>query len=94
MDFSPNNKLEIPETTLFQELDGECVLLNLANESYYGLNETGTRMWDVLSDSDSISNALDVLTKEYETDEKTLRTDLYQLIDELLKNQLVTISEA
>lgn len=92
MNFSPDSKLTIPDTTLFQELDGECVLLNLANESYYGLNETGTRMWDILSKATSISSALALLANEYAVDEKTLCDDLYQLINELLKNQLVEIN--
>ncbi|MCF6311096.1 MAG: PqqD family protein [Verrucomicrobiales bacterium] len=91
MNFSPNNKITIPDTTLFQELDGECVLLNLANESYYGLNQTGTRMWAVLAKSNSITNALSVLSEEYDIDEKTLSSDLYQFIDELLENQMVEI---
>jgi hypothetical protein len=90
--FSPDSNLEIPDTTLFQELDGECVLLNLANESYYGLDEIGTRMWNVLSESDSIADAMAVLTKEYDIDEKTLRTDLDQFINELLENKLVQVS--
>lgn len=92
MKFSPDSNLEIPDTTLFQELDGECVLLNLANESYYGLDEIGTRMWNVLSESDSIADAMAVLTKEYDIDEKTLRTDLDQFINELLENKLVQVS--
>ena len=94
MNFSPDSKLEIPDTTLFQELDGECVLLNLANESYYGLNETGTRMWDALSQSESISKALSVLMEEYDVDEKTLSTDLNQLVDDLLENKPVAIADA
>lgn len=92
MDIPPDSKLEIPDTTLFQELEGECVLLNLANESYFGLDEVGTRMWNVLSDSDSVTDALKILTTEYEVDEKTLRTDLDQFINELLENKLVQVT--
>jgi hypothetical protein len=30
---------------LVQELEGEAVLLNLASERYFGLDDVGTRIW-------------------------------------------------
>ncbi len=35
----------IPENVLSQEVNGEIVLLNIENESYYSLNAVGSRMW-------------------------------------------------
>ena len=94
MTASPDSKIRIPDATLFQELDGECVLLNLANESYYGLNESSTRMWTVLAESESITAACETLLGEYAVDEKTLKNDLLQFIDELLEHRMVEISAA
>jgi len=38
-------------------LDQESVLLNLETERYFGLDETGTRMWQLLTTSPSINAA-------------------------------------
>ena len=34
----------ISREVLFQELDGEAVLLDIASESYFGLDDVGTRI--------------------------------------------------
>jgi len=39
-----SDKITVPDTVLFRELDGESVLLNLKTESYLGLDDVGTRM--------------------------------------------------
>jgi len=39
----------IPQHVLVRFLDRESVLLNLETERYFGLDETGTRMWQVLT---------------------------------------------
>ena len=92
MKFSPDSQVEVPDTTLFQELDDECVLLNLSNESYYGLNDTGTRMWNALTQMDSIEKAFTLLLEEFDVAEEQLRSDLNQFIDELLDCQILKIS--
>ena len=44
-------QVEISPEALFQELDGETVLLNLQSERYYGLDDVGTRMWQLLAEN-------------------------------------------
>lgn len=77
---------------LLRELDGEAVILNLGDESYYGLNETGLRMWQALTSSASIETAFQTLKDEYEVDESTLLNDLDQLIQTLLDRKMITLS--
>ena len=47
----------MPAHVVVQEVEGESVLLNLDSERYFGLDETGTRMWVVLAESASIEEA-------------------------------------
>lgn len=83
----------VPDTTLIQESSGEAVILSLANDSYYGLNSSGTRMWNALTTADSIQHAFDGLLGEFEVDETILRSDLEEFIADLIKNQLIQISD-
>ena len=43
-----NSGIRISDNVLSQEVAGETVLLDLASESYFGLDEVGTRVWQML----------------------------------------------
>lgn len=85
--------ISVPDTTLIQESSGESVVLSLTSESYYGLDDTGTRMWNTLTTADSIQQAYESLLAEYDVDESTLRADFETFIADLVKNQLIEISD-
>lgn len=88
----PQN-VKISDEVLFQEIEGESVLLNLANEQYFGLDEVGTRFWHLLSKDSKTANALINLKNEYDVDSDTLQKDLGLLIDELNQKGLVIIED-
>jgi hypothetical protein len=92
--FSMKNRIMVPENILFRELEGESVILNLDSESYLGLDDVGTRMWAVLTTSDSIQAAFETLQHEYEVEPDVLRTDLSDLIEKLVENGLVRVVDA
>lgn len=76
------------------ELDGEAVLLKLQSESYFGLDEIGTRMWQLLLSSDSVQLAYDALLSEFEVAPEVLRVTLTELLDNLLQQGLLEIVPA
>jgi len=94
MGISFDSRVVAPEDVMFRELDGEAVLLNLDNEAYYGLDDVGTRIWELLTSSSSIEVALHRLLQEYDVDEVKLRADLEQLVGELVANGLVRVDDA
>jgi hypothetical protein len=83
------DQVEIGEDVLYQQLQGEVVLLNMASQRYYGLNEVGARMWELLLESGSVSTVADRLNQTYDIDPTTLRADLERLIEELRNAGLV-----
>jgi hypothetical protein len=87
-----NQKISVPEDVLVQVLDGESVLLNLQNEQYYGLDDIGTRMWEVLAESQSIEEAYRVLLAEYQVEPQQLQQDLQVLLEKLVEHGLVELS--
>jgi len=84
--------VRIPTDVLFQELDGEMILLSLETEEYYELNESGTKILLLLAGAASIQTAYDALLKEYVVQPDTLREDLLTLVDELVSHGLVEVS--
>jgi len=76
---------------LVSSMDGESVLLNLQSETYFGLDEVGTRMWNALTGAESLQAAFDVLAAEYEVEPDQLRHDLEQLVNKLAEQGLLEI---
>ena len=76
---------------LFQELDDEAILLNLQNEHYYSLKESGVRMWRLLTEHGDVATVVEQLLEEYDVDEATLHRDLAKLIDWLAERGLIKV---
>ena len=86
-------RISIPDGVMVRQLEGEAVLLNLNSESYFGLDDVGTRMWTALTDSESIESAYEALLAEYEVEPEQLRTDLCIFIDKLSEAGLIDVIE-
>ena len=91
MTFSFNDRVKLSDEVLISGLQAESVLLNLDSERYYGLNNVGTRMLNLLTASDSIGAAYNSLLDEYDIEAEVLRHDLISTIEELSKHGLVEI---
>jgi hypothetical protein len=68
------------------------VLLNLKSESYFGLDQVGTRMWALLTTSDSVQAAYEKLLDEYDVSADELRQDMRDLIEKLIAHGLVEVA--
>ena len=81
----------VPAHVLIRRLDGESVLLNLESERYFGLDATGTRMWELVTSQPSIGIAFEKLQEEYEVEPEILRTHLTELLSGLVENGLLQV---
>lgn len=90
----PKGRVTTPDGVMFREIGGEAVLLNLQSESYFGLDEIGTRMWSALTEEPSIEAAYDVLLAEFDVEEEALRADLSEFIETLAEAGLVAVADA
>ena len=57
-----SDRVEVPKHVLVRFLEKESVFLNLETEQYYGLDETGTRMWQAVTAASSLEAAQSVNT--------------------------------
>ena len=90
----PPGRVAARDGVMFREVAGEAVLLNLNSETYFGLDEVGTAMWNVLVAAASIEAAFEVLAGEFEVDPGTLRADLSAFIAKLADAGLIAIDDA
>ncbi len=83
-----------PAHVLVRFLDQESVLLNLETEQYFGLDETGTRMWQLVTDSPNIDAAYQGLLAEFDVEPELLRSNLTELLGQLVENGLLQVLPA
>ena len=92
MTISLNGKVTVPESVLVRELAGDSVLLNLESESYFGLDEVGTRMWSALTTAPSIDAACERLLAEYNVEPVRLRADLNDFAHKMVQLGLLHVA--
>jgi hypothetical protein len=68
---------------VFRELDGEAVLLNLASGMYFGLDGTGTRIWQLIDQHGQLADVLAALCEEFDAPRDAMERDLLNLASEL-----------
>jgi hypothetical protein len=93
MPVSWTSRISAPADVLLQEVQGEAVLLNLSSGRYFGLNEVGTRIWQVCTTSGSLQEAAETLVNEYDVDPQRLRQDLQHLVEQLVEHGLLAVGD-
>lgn len=89
-----SDRTAAPAHVLVRLLDQESVLLNLETEQYFGLDETGTRMWQVVTTSPNIDAAYEALLAEYDVHPEMLRENLTELLGHLVEHGLLQVLPA
>lgn len=85
------DNLGVSKEVIFQDLEGEAVLLNLQNGILFSLNPVAARMWELLSELGQAEKVLNQLLQEYDAPEEQLRQDLVDFIEKLKSKGLVEI---
>jgi hypothetical protein len=82
-------RYDISPDVLSQEVCGETVLLDLAGEAYFGLNEVGTRIWQLLKEGCTATEVVDALEREFDAARDVLEADVAALIEQMLKEGII-----
>lgn len=71
------------------EIDNETVMMDKDFQKYFGLQEIGTRAWQMLEDPTSIEQMAERLVKHYDVSMEQCMEDLIPLMTDLLKNEMI-----
>ena len=89
-----SDRVEVPKYVMVRFLEKESVFLNLDTEHYYGLDEIGTRMWQVVTTSPNIEDAFVQLLGEFDVEAQQLRENLSELLERLIDLGLLRVHSA
>jgi hypothetical protein len=73
------------------DLNGEAVLLHLDKGCYYGLNQVGAKVWQLLQQPRSFEEIQAEIVDSYQVDAATCQRDLQALLDQMLRAGLIEI---
>ena len=88
-----NQNITLSPEVISQEVSGETVLLDLESENYFGLDEVGTRIWQLIKETNDLAAIYQTLLTEYDVSEERLQQDLDTLLGEITKLGLVTLEQ-
>lgn len=73
------------------EIGGEAVILNLQSGTYYGLDEVGNRIWELIQTPRSVKEVQETILEEYEVETDQCEKDLIALLQLLADENLIEI---
>ena len=79
---------------LASEFGDELIILNLRDGVYYGLEDVGARIWQLLQRPISVAALRDALVTEFEVDPARCEQDVLTLLADLAGKGLVEIRGA
>jgi hypothetical protein len=77
---------DLLETTL----DNEVVLMSIERGSYFGLENTGKRIWQLLETPQTLAQLQEALGNEYEAPPDVIARDVAVFLQKMLDNGVVT----
>ena len=86
-------QIEIPKKLMAKKLEGEWVFLNLENGEYYGLNETGSLVWDTIREKKDPEAAVSRLQETYQLERTRAQKDVANLLKDLEEQGLIRIEK-
>ena len=85
-----SDTVRISPNLRFSEVAGEIVLLDLASETFFSLDEVGTHIWQLLQKHRSLRDVYELLLQEFDVEPARLEDDLLKHISELVDAGLVS----
>lgn len=73
------------------EVDGTVVMMSLVQGKYFGLDEIGSRIWELLETPTSVGAIRDKLLAEYDIDAETCERDVTELLEVMMAEALICV---
>jgi hypothetical protein len=81
-----------PSYVVTEDMGSEKVILDLQQSRYCSLNGVGSRMFALVQERPTLEEVVFAITEEYAADADTVRRDLLDLIDRLLREGLLVVN--
>ncbi|MGE7592954.1 lasso peptide biosynthesis PqqD family chaperone [Peribacillus frigoritolerans] len=76
---------------IVSDMDGEKVMLSVANGKYYNLGELGGEIWELMKEPITIQELVTKLQSQYNVDQTDCQSHVTDFLGQLLEQGLVSI---
>jgi hypothetical protein len=76
---------------VFSKIDDEVIMMSIKKGEYYGLDNIGSRVWEIIEKPIAFKKLIDILRNEFEVSEELCRSDVMSFLEELVYKELVVI---
>ena len=83
--------VSVKSDVLSSTIDGELVMVDIAQGSYFGLDPVGARIWALMAEPTSLESVCSTLQGEFTVDPQTCRSEVLAFAHQLLDAQLLTV---
>ena len=83
----------VTDRFLISQLAGETVLMDKQSGEYFGINQVGTTIWELLAAACTIDQLVGKLMERYAIDEATCSTEVSQFLKMLESKKMLRIEE-
>ncbi len=90
---SKNTVIVASTDQISSDLGGESVILDTKSGIYYGLNEVGASIWNLIQEAKTVEQIHNFILEEYEVDYSECEGDILALIQELLAIGLIKVKD-
>lgn len=76
----------------YRVIEGEAFIVDAVNETLHNLNETGTRIWQLLEKGKTFDEIVEIICNEFEVSRKEVEKDIKDFLKELEAKKLIEIN--
>jgi len=81
--------IEKKDNIIWRNVDNETLFLDTSSGYYFSLNETGSQIWNWLSQGMSVEAVAGRLSKQYSVEPEIARTDVSELLTTLKQENII-----
>ena len=74
-------------------IDGDVVVFNVEKGQYYGMQEVGVRIWELIEQPTTIAMLCDTLMDEFSVDRATCEAHVMTFVRDLRDAQLIEVRD-
>jgi hypothetical protein len=92
--FTSQTVVSASKDLVSSKISGEGVILNLRSGIYYGLDEVGNRIWELIQTPRSVKEVQATLLDEYDVMPEQCEQDILSLLQVLADEDLIHVESA
>ncbi|HBB33919.1 MAG TPA: PqqD family protein [Cyanobacteria bacterium UBA8803] len=88
---SSSSRITVAKRQVSSNLGDEAVILDPKSGAYYGLNDVGAYIWNLIQQPKLVNEIRETILKEYEVNPEECDRDLMELLEQLKAQGLIEV---